>query len=241
MQKNGITSDVNSLFEKKGGKLDNGKYAVGRIPKKMPTLSDFQKKLKDRGKCEELSELLVPFLKGNSLGIFDCESKITSDAEVITFDMSDIKDDFTKLYASYVILTWVWQKFVLKNKEKQKIIVCDEAWLFLKFQESAEFLVNVARRRSQIQCSIIHTVVNLLMNFYLVKNGKTIINICSTRYLFKQSPGSVDEVVDFFNLSEGTKNFLTTANPGECVISLNNSVTAIKFIITDFEKQFVFT
>lgn len=241
MQKNGITSDVNSLFEKKGGKLDNGKYAVGRIPKKMPTLSDFQKKLKDRGKCEELSELLVPFLKGNSLGIFDCESKITSDAEIITFDMSDIKDDFTKLYASYVILTWVWQKFVLKNKEKQKIIVCDEAWLFLKFQESAEFLVNVARRRSQIQCSIIHTVVNLLMNFYLVKNGKTIINICSTRYLFKQSPGSVDEVVDFFNLSEGTKNFLTTANPGECVIILNNSVTAIKFIITDFEKQFVFT
>ena len=158
MQKNGITSDVNSLFEKKGGKLDNGKYAIGRIPKKMPTLSDFQKKLKDRGKCEELSELLIPFLKGNSLGIFDCESKITSDAEIVTFDMSDIKDDFTKLYASYVILTWVWQKFVLKNKEKQKIIVCDEAWLFLKFQESAEFLVNVARRRSQVQCSLIHTV-----------------------------------------------------------------------------------
>lgn len=148
MQKNGITSDVNSLFEKKGGKLDNGKYAVGKIPKKMPTLSDFQRKLKDRGKCEELSELLVPFLRGNTLGIFDCESKITSDAEIVTFDMSDIKDDFTKLYASYVILTWVWQKFVLKNKEKRKIIVCDEAWLFLKFQESAEFLVNVARRRS---------------------------------------------------------------------------------------------
>lgn len=146
MQKNGITSDVNSLFEKKGGKLDNGKYAVGRIPKKMPTLSDFQKKLKDRGKCEELSELLVPFLKGNSLGIFDCESRINSDTEIVSFDMSDIKDEFTKLYASFVILTWGWQKFVLKNKNNRKIIVCDEAWLFLKYQESAQFLVNVARR-----------------------------------------------------------------------------------------------
>ena len=51
----------------------------------------------------------------------------------------------------------------------------------------------------------------------------------------------MDEVVNFFNLSEGTKNFLTTANPGECVISLNNSVTAIKFVITDYEKEFVFT
>lgn len=79
------------------------------------------------------------------------------------------------------------------------------------------------------------------MNSYHVKNGKTIINICSTRYLFKQSPGSVDSVVEFFNLSEGTKNFLTTANPGECVISLNNSVTAIKFIITKYEEQFVYT
>ena len=47
--------------------------------------------------------------------------------------------------------------------------------------------------------------------------------------------------MDFFNLSDGTKNFLTTANPGECVISLNNSVTAIKFVITNFEKEFVFT
>lgn len=91
----GITSDVNSLFEKKGGKLDNGKYAVGRIPKKMPTLSDFQKKLKERNKCNELAELLVPFLKGNSLGIFDCESKINSDSEIVSFDMSEIKDEFT--------------------------------------------------------------------------------------------------------------------------------------------------
>ena len=148
MLKNGITSDINSLYEKKGVKLDNGKYVIGKIPKKMPTLTDFQRKLKQRNNCKELAELLVPFLRGNSLGIFDCESKVTSEAEIINFDMSEIKDEFTKLYASFVILTWVWQKFVLKNKDKRKIIVCDEAWLFLKYQESAEFLVNVARRRT---------------------------------------------------------------------------------------------
>ena len=34
--------------------------------------------------------------------------------------------------------------------DKKKIIICDEAWLFLKFKESAEFLVNVARRRKKI-------------------------------------------------------------------------------------------
>ena len=74
-----------------------------------------------------------------------------------------------------------------------------------------------------------------------MKNGKTIINICSTRYFFKQTPGSVDAVINFFHLSEGIKNFLTTASPGQCVISLNNSVTAIQFVITPYEQQFVFT
>lgn len=143
----GITTDINSLYEKNGGKLDNGKYVIGKIQKKMPTLSDFHKKLLERGKCNELADILVPFLRGNSLGIFDCESSITSNEDIICFDMSEIKDEFTKLYSSFVILTWVWQKFVLKNKEKKKIIVCDEAWLFLKYKESAEFLVNVARRR----------------------------------------------------------------------------------------------
>ena len=142
----GITCDVNSLYEKKSGRLDNGKFAIGKQPKKMPTLSDFQKKLEERNKCTELAELLVPFLKGNSLGIFDCESRINSETDIVSFDMSEIKDEFTKLYASFVILTWVWQKFVLKNKDKKKIIVCDEAWLFLKYEESADFLVNVARR-----------------------------------------------------------------------------------------------
>lgn len=121
-----------------------------KVAKKMPTLSDFHKKLSNRNKCNELVELLVPFLKGNSLGIFDCESKITSNEDIINFDMSEIKDEFTKLYASFVILTWVWQKFILKNKKRKKIIVCDEAWLFLKFKESAEFLLNVARRRKKI-------------------------------------------------------------------------------------------
>ena len=146
MQKDGITRDIDTLFEKKNGKLNNGKYVIGKIKKKMPTLSDFQRKLKERNNCAELAKILIPFLKGNSLGIFDCESDVTSDTDIINFDMSEIKDEFTKLYASFVILTWVWQKFVLKNKGKRKILVCDEAWLFLKFQESAEFLVNVARR-----------------------------------------------------------------------------------------------
>ena len=145
-EERGITEDANSLYEKKGGKLDNGRYVIGKIAKKMPTLSDFYNKLKERNNCKQLRSMLEQFLKGNSLGMFDCLSTIYSDTEIVSFDMSEIKDEFTKLYSSFVILTWIWQKFVLKNREKKNIILCDEAWLFLKYEESANFLMNVARR-----------------------------------------------------------------------------------------------
>lgn len=54
-------------MKRNGGKLENGKYAVGKILKKMPTLTDFQRKLAERENCKELAQLLIPFLRGNSL------------------------------------------------------------------------------------------------------------------------------------------------------------------------------
>ena len=63
----------------------------------------------------------------------------------------------------------------------------------------------------------------------------------STKFIFKQNSGNVDEIVDFFHLADGTKQFLTTAEPGECVMNINNNVTAIKFEVMEYEKQFVFT
>ena len=57
IQKDGITSDINSLFEIKGRKLNNGKYIKEKVAKKMPTLSDFQRKLKERNNCLELAQL----------------------------------------------------------------------------------------------------------------------------------------------------------------------------------------
>ena len=86
----------------------------------MPTLTDFQKRLEERDKCPELAELLILFLKGNSMGFFDCESTITASTDIICFDLSEIKDEFTKLYSSVVVLNWAWQKFVLKIKIRTK-------------------------------------------------------------------------------------------------------------------------
>ena len=135
-----ITNDVDSFYESKSGKLENGKYTIGRIKKNMPTFSDFQAALAKRESSKDLAEILIPFLKGKSLGMFDCQSTINAKDDIIAFDLSDIKDEFTKFYTTFVIITWLWQKFILLNKDKKKVLAVDESWMFLKYPESANFL-----------------------------------------------------------------------------------------------------
>ena len=37
----------------------------------------------------------------------------------------------------------------------KKIVVCDEAWIFLKYKESGDFLANVARRGRKFNVSLL--------------------------------------------------------------------------------------
>lgn len=238
--KKGITKDINSLYENKNGKLRNGKYAMGKIKKNMPTFSDFQEALSKRKDSKDLAEILMPFLKGRSLGMFDCQNTINVKEDIIGFNLSDIKDEFTKFYTTFVLLTWLWQKFILLNKDKEKIVAVDESWMFLKYPESANFLETLARRGRKYNTSLI--VASQYLDEYLFsEEGKAIIKGCSTNILMKQSSGNLSEITDFFNLAKGTEDFLISARPGECILNLNGNVTAIKFDITDFEKKFVTT
>jgi len=72
-------------------------------------------------------------------------------------------------------------------------------------------------------------------------SGKAIINSCDTNILFRQSAGNVDQAIEFFNLSLGTRDFLQIAQPGECILNLNGNTTAVKFEMTEFEENFVTT
>ena len=68
------------------------------------------------------------------------------------------------------------------------------------------------------------------MNLSGNEQGKAIINICPTKFIFKQNSGNVDEIVDFFHLADGTKQFLTTAEPGECVMNIKTVCIYLKNI-----------
>ena len=234
-----ITEDKNSIYEKNGGKYE-GKITFDSIKKKMPTLTDFHRVMKEKIQNKELASTISNFLKGNTLGIFDCESTLKINDQIICFDISEIKDEVMRFYVCLVLTTWITNKYMATKERNKRYVVVDEAWNLFKNKETSDFLENLARRARKKKVAMILATQNLA-ELRQSRQAEAIINCCDTIILLKQSIGSIDETMKFFKLPSGTKEILTKARPGECILIRGGEVRALKIDMTKYESEFITT
>lgn len=234
-----ITKDIHSIYEKEGGKIE-GKITFGNIKKKMPTLTDFHRVMKQKIGNEELAATLSNFLSGNTLGIFDCQSTLKINDQIICFDISQIKDEIMRYYVCLVLTTWITNKYMATNERNKRYVVVDEAWNLFKNKETSDFLENLARRARKKKVAMILATQHLSE---LRQNRQTeaIMNCCDTLIFLKQAIGSIDEIMKFFKLPSGAREILIKARPGECILVRGGDVRAIKIDMTKFESEFITT
>ena len=234
-----ITKDKHSIYEKEGGKIE-GKITFGNIKKKMPTLTDFHRVMKNKIGNKELSATLSNFLTGNTLGIFDCQSTLKINDQIICFDISEIKDEIMRYYVCLVLTTWITNKYMATKERNKRYVVVDEAWNLFKNKETSDFLENLARRARKKRVAMILATQNL-SELRQSRQAEAIINCCDTIILLKQSIGSIEEIMKFFKLPSGVKEILTKARPGECILIRGGDIRAIKIDMTKFESEFITT
>ena len=234
----GITTNKESIYEKEGGKIGE-KLTLGKIKKKMPTLSDFQRILTTKKNSKELAEIQSGFLKGKSLGMFDCQSNINVNDVYIDFDISEITDEVTRFYASMVITTWITEKYMKRSEiYEEKSVYVDEAWVILKHKETADFIEQLARRARKRGVRLVLASQNT-DEFTSTSQGRATLNSCGTAIIMKQSPMSVDKVIEFFKLSKGTRDFLLQARKGEAILYMEGKVSAITIEVLEKEKEMI--
>ena len=234
-----ITKDIDSIYEKIGGNYE-GKITFGNIKKKMPTLTDFHRVMKEKIKNEELSSTLSNFLRGKTLGIFDCQSTLRVNDQTICFDISEIKDEIMRYYVCLVLTTWITNKYMATKERNKRYVVVDEAWNLFKNKETSDFLENLARRARKKKVAMI-LATQYLLELRQDRQAEAIINCCDTIILLKQSIGSIDETMKFFKLPLGAKEILMKARPGESILIRGGEVRAIKIDMTQFESEFITT
>ena len=234
-----ITKDRDSIYEKEGGKYE-GVITFGNIKKKMPTLTDFHRVMKEKIINKVLTINISNFLNGNTLGIFYCHCTLKINDQIICFDISEIKDEIMRYYVCLVLTTWITNKYMATKERNKRYVVVDEAWNLFKNKETSDFLENLARRARKKKVAMILATQNL-SEMRQSNQAEAIINCCDTIILLKQSIGSIDEIMKFFKLPSGVKEILTKARPGECILIRGGDVRAIKIDMTKFESEFITT
>ena len=246
----GINEDPNSLYiEETLFNEETGEFYYANIKKKMPTFSDFHKKLEERAKQEnnerlnQLVEALRIFKKGGVYGMFDCETsehlKHYQNASVINFDISRLESGVLKPIGMYIALSFTWEKFGKKNKEQKKYIAVDEAWMLTKDYYSAYFMENLSRRARKRGTGFI--VASQKFNEFAANDqGRAVLTNSAINVFLKTKTEDCDGVQEMFKLSDGERLFILQAEPGEALIKTAKESAIMQTHVLKYEEDIFF-
>ncbi|MBI3103484.1 ATP-binding protein [Candidatus Daviesbacteria bacterium] len=206
-------------------------------PSGPPLMEDLYKVLigMEEPSAMELAARLERFIKGSLAGIFSSRSNIDLSNSFTVFSVRDLADQLRPL-AIHLILDFIWTK--IRSKLKKRILIVDEAWYLMRNQDSADFLVDIAKRSRKYYLGLT-TITQDVEDFLSTDRGKEIISNSSIQILLKQAPASIDLLGRVFNLSEGEQRLLMSEGIGEGLFFAGNTHVAMRVVASPSEHQLI--
>ena len=177
-----------------------------------PTIADLYETLLHMGGTgPQLAQRIRKYTSGTFAGIFSQQSNIIIDNPFVVFNVRDLEDELRPV-AMYIVLNYIWNK--TKSDRKKRILIIDEAWQLMKYEDSANFIFSLAKRARKYNLGIT-TISQDVEDFMGSRMGRAIVANTSMQMLFKQSPSSVDVLADVFKLTEEEKKRLSQFPVGQ--------------------------
>jgi conjugal transfer ATP-binding protein TraC len=149
------------------------------------------------GTGPQLAQRLRKYTTGTFAGIFSQQSNIDINNPMVVFNLRDLEDELRPV-AMYIVLNYIWNK--TKTDQKRRILIVDEAWQLMKYEDSANFLFSLAKRARKYNLGIT-TISQDVEDFMGSRMGRAIVANASMQFLLKQSPTAVDVLTDVFKLT----------------------------------------
>ncbi len=206
--------------------------------KEPPLLEDLYKILKGMPEKEAqgLAERLLPYVVGSASGVFNQPTTIKLDNQLVIFSVRDLRDELRPL-AMYLILDYLWSK-IKELREVQKLLIIDEAWHLMQFEDSAQFVFSIAKRARKYNLGLT-TISQDVDEFINSKYGKAVITNSSMKMLLKQDSSAIPLLAKLFNLTVGEKEFLTNAPVGEGLFFAGKYHLGLRVISSQLEHQLI--
>jgi conjugal transfer ATP-binding protein TraC len=164
-----------------------------------PTISDLYETLIHMGGSgPALAQRLRKYTSGTFAGIFSQQSNVQINNPMVVFNIRDLEDELRPV-AMYIVLSHVWN--IVRSQQKKRMLIVDEAWQLMKYDDSANFMFSLAKRARKYYLGLT-TITQDVEDFMSSKMGRAIVNNSSMQLLLKQSSSAVDILGDVFKLTE---------------------------------------
>jgi type IV secretory pathway VirB4 component len=200
-----------------------------------PLLSDFELVLSGMEGGESLAQRLTKYTRGTWAGFINRPSNVDINKKFVVFSIRDMEDEL-KPIAMYIIMHYIWAE--IRKDLKKRLLVIDEAWWMMKSEDTASFLLSLAKRGRKYFLGLA-TITQDVDDFLKSPYGLPIITNSSIQILLKQSPTSIDKLQQTFNLTDEEKYLLLESDVGEGIFFAGLKHVAIKIIASYTEDQII--
>lgn len=234
----GLTPEEDSLVDRAIGET----YAIKDISPESdfsniepPLLSDFEMVLSGMEGSESLLQRLTKYTRGSWSTFINQPSNVDITKKFVVFSVRDMEDEL-KPVAMYIVTHFIWN--AVRKNLKKRLLVVDEAWWMMKSDDTASFLLSIAKRGRKYYLGLA-TITQDVGDFMKSPYGVPIVTNSSIQFLLKQSPSTVETLQKTFNLTDEEKYLLLESGVGEGIFFAGLKHVAIKVIASYTEEQII--
>jgi conjugal transfer ATP-binding protein TraC len=215
--------------------ITNDPLTHGSVP---PTISDLYDTLLHMGGTgPQLAQRLRKYTSGTFAGIFSQQSNVNVNNPMVVFNIRDLEDELRPV-AMYIVLNYIWNK--TKSDKKRRLLIVDEAWQLMKFEDSANFMFSLAKRARKYNLGLT-TITQDVEDFMASRMGRAIVANASMQILLKQSTSAVDVLSDVFKLTSEEKKRLSQFPVGQGLFFAGQNHVHIQVIASPTETDLITT
>ncbi len=203
-----------------------------------PTIIDLYDTLLHMGGAgPSLAQRLRKYTTGTFAGIFSQQSNVDINNSMVVFNIRDLEDDLRPV-AMYIVLSHIWN--IARTVQRRRMLIVDEAWQLMKYEDSAEFLHSLAKRARKYSLGLT-TITQDVEDFMGSEKGRAIVANSSLQLLLKQSTSAVDVLAEVFKLTEEERKRLSNFPVGDGLFFAGQNHVHIRIFASETETQFITT
>lgn len=206
-----------------------------------PLLRDLETVLSGDGDptARDLAARLHPFTRGAFSGLFSGPTSTRPDGHLVVFSLRELADELKPL-GTLLTLDAVWRTVSNPAQRRPRLVVVDEAWLLMQQPAGAAFLFKMAKSARKHWTGL--TVATQDTSDVLGSDlGRAIVSNSATQILLRQAPQAVEEICRTFDLSDGERAFLLSADTGQGLLSTGTQRAAFHALASATEDSLITT